>query len=227
MSLVRMILVAAIFLAACSEKPSNLPAINDYQQARSVFWQALYSDGGETLYCQQPFDSRSRSGINIEHVFPMGWVTNSLGCGTRKQCRADSELFNRIEADLHNLYPARADVNYERSAYAFSEVGGENRRFGPDCDFEVDERARRAEPAPATRGEIARAMFYMADRYKADGLVLFKRQARLLLQWHEQDAPSQHERYRNQLIEGLQGNRNPFIDDPEILSKMVARGHFH
>ncbi len=223
----RLLLASSIFITACGDTSGPRPAIKDYETARSVFWQSLYPDGGETLYCQQRFSSGSRSGINIEHIFPMGWVTNSLDCGTRKQCRAKSSLFNRIEADLHNLYPARADVNYQRSAYAFSEIGGETRRFGANCDFEVDERARRAEPPPATRGEVARAMFYMADRYGPDGLMLFKKQAQLLMQWHQMDQPSKHEHERNDLIEQLQGNRNPFIDDPETLEKLVKQGHFH
>lgn len=220
-------IVALVCVVTACERTGMTVPINDYEQARGIFWRSLYSGDGNTLYCQQAFSGRSRAGINIEHVFPMGWVTNSLDCGTRKQCRVRSDLFNRIEADLHNLYPARADVNYQRSAYSFSEISGELRRFGADCDFEVDQRARRAEPSPAVRGEVARAMFYMADRYKSQGLKLFKKQAKLLQRWHQADPPSQHEVYRNDRIEQLQGNRNLFIDKPDSLSKLIEQGHFY
>ena len=39
----------------------------------------------------------------------------------------------------------------------------------------------------------------------------------LLVQWHFADPPDNEERWRNNLIETLQGTRNPFIDNPEVL----------
>ncbi len=142
----------------------------------------------------------------------MGWVTNELDCGTRKQCRKASERFNLIEADLHNLYPSRQDVNDARSAYRFGMLSGESRAFG-DCDFEVNEQRRVVEPRPASRGEIARAMFYMKEQY---GLTIFRRSGELLRQWHRQDPPGKHERWRNDRIEVIQGTRNMFVDEPEL-----------
>ncbi len=201
-------------------------AIVDYSQARSILWQSLYSNGGKTLYCGESFSSQQRNGFNVEHVFPMSWVTNSLDCGTRNQCRDKSKAFNKIEADLHNLYPSRSDVNQARSSFAFGEITGEQREFGKDCDFEVNEQQRTAEPGLAVRGEVARAMFYMAYQYQQYGLKLFSKQQHLLQQWHINDAPSEHERSRNDKIEKLQGNRNPFIDDPAKLDKLIADGYF-
>jgi len=90
----------------------------------------------------------------------------------------------------------------------------------------VNERQRVAEPSTAARGEVARAMFYMAYQYRDYGLILFSKQQRLLQQWHKDDPPSDHERYRNNRIESLQGNRNPFIDEPERLDKLIADGYF-
>jgi len=201
-------------------------AIADYETARPILWNSVYPDGGKTLYCSESFDSHRRKGYNVEHVFPMSWVTNGLNCGKRKQCRARSDVFNRIEADLHNLFPSRSDVNQDRSSFRFGEVSGESRRYGDHCDFEVNQRQRVAEPAPEKRGDVARAMFYMADKYKADGLVLFKRQALLLETWHRADPPSDEEHRRNRVIERLQGNRNSFVDSPETLHQLVDSGHF-
>ena len=213
----------AILLVACG---SQSQPIADYQQARDVFWQSIYPNGGTTLYCGESFAGDYRKGVNVEHVFPMSWVTSALKCGTRKQCRVNSELFNKIEADLHNLYPARSDVNHERSSFPFAEIAGEKRQFGRACDFEVDAGRRVAEPTPAVRGEVARAMFYMADRYRAHGLTLFRKQGEMLLAWHNADPPGETERQRNTLIESLQGNRNEFIDDPLELDRRVARGDY-
>lgn len=203
---------AGAFLLVALTAAAQQERIEDYEQARWLFWNELYSRGGKTLYCGEPFSARHRRGLNIEHIFPMSWVTRELECGTRKQCREKSAPFNLIEADLHNLYPARVDINDARSSFAFAEIAGERREFG-DCDFEVDTRRRKVEPRPASRGEIARAMFYMKEEY---GLTIFPEHGELLRQWHRQDAPSNHEKWRNDVIERIQGTRNMFIDDPGL-----------
>jgi len=197
----------------------------NYEIARKAFWRSLYPGRVNSLYCGEVFNSAQRRGYNVEHVFPMSWATNGLQCGNRKQCRQNSAEFNRIEADLHNLYPARVDINKERSSYRFGIVNGEKRAFGR-CDFEVDYRARAVEPTEAVRGEVARTMFYMAYRYKDQGLVLFDKQASLLIKWHQNDPPNKEEARRNNVIEQLQGNRNPFVDEPERLNKLYHQGYF-
>ena len=173
----------------------------------------MYNEGGHTLYCGKRLGSGYNPGVNIEHVFPMAWVTNALKCGRRKNCRETSERFNQIEADLHNLFPARTEVNDARGAMGFGEIPGE-RRWDGQCDFEVDESRRIVELRPASRGEIARAMFYMQDTY---GLVIFDRLGARLKEWHRQDPVNAHERQRNEAIEMLQGTRNKFIDYPELV----------
>lgn len=217
MSATRILITVMLVLAAAGSfvwSSADQERVPDYEEARRLFWGELYTKGGRTLYCGQNFGAgyEHRKGINIEHVFPMGWVKNELDCGTRKQCRATSERFNRIEADLHNLYPSRVDVNDARSAFRFGEVAGEKRAFG-DCDFESDDRKRVAEPRPASRGEIARSMLYMKEEY---GLTIFRKSGELLLKWHFQDQPSKREKWRNDRIEQIQGTRNMFIDEPGL-----------
>lgn len=185
--------------------------IKDYEEARQLFWSVLYRDGGETLYCGYTFTRNGRRGVNIEHVFPMSWATRTLNCGRRKQCRAENSRFNRLEADLHNLFPARRNINDARGSFRFGTISGEKRQFGK-CDFEVDKRQRVVEPHPSSRGEIARAMFYMRDEY---GLKIFRKLGQTLKRWHLQDPPSPEEKRRNDIIEQLQGTRNDYIDHPE------------
>jgi deoxyribonuclease-1 len=201
-------LVICLLLGCLSTVRAAEPA--GYLAVIPTFWAELYPDGGTSLYCGAPFARYDRK-VNIEHVFPMAWVTHELGCGRRKHCRAVSPLFNRIESDMHNLYPALQRMNKARSTMAYAEIPGEN-RVAPGCDLEIDVRNRRVEPRPAVRGDIARAMLYMAERY---GLEIYPRQKALLLEWHRADPPDAGERRRNAVIERLQGNRNPFIDDPE------------
>ncbi len=181
----------------------------EYLDILSDFWKNLHPDGGETLYCGQAFKPFDRA-VNVEHVFPMAWVTNELLCGERMQCRQGSERFNRIESDMHNLYPSLRIINEARGSYPFGELWGEPRDFGA-CDFEVSTSKRLAEPRPEARGEIARAMFYMHDAYD---LPIFRRQLQMLKDWNREDPPEAAERRRNDIIERLQGSRNRFIDDP-------------
>ena len=188
---------------------SRADTIADYQEARNVFWRQLYTKGGTTLYCGEAFNAGDRGGaVNIEHVFPMSWVTWKLKCGDREQCRKDSPLFNKIEADLHNLFPARKDINKIRRSRAFALINGEQRNFG-QCDFEIDSKKNTVEPRDEVRGDIARAMFYMAEKYD---LEIRRLQYQTLQQWSKQDPVSSEEQRRNRVISALQGNTNPFID---------------
>lgn len=178
-----------------------------YLDTIPVFWRTLYPDGGEGLYCGTAFQAYDRS-YNIEHVYPMAWVARALRCGDRQTCRRNSPRFNRIESDMHNMYPARKDLNKARGSYPFREIRGE-RRVERGCDLEIDHRARAVEPRPAVRGDIARAMLYMADRYD---LTIYQRQRRTLETWHREDPPDEAERRRNQRIAATQGRANHWID---------------
>ncbi|MCP5417279.1 MAG: endonuclease [Chromatiaceae bacterium] len=210
--------IAALIMLALSSSllAAEQQVFRDYFAALPLFWQQVYPDGGNTLYCGQHFAQDQRRDINVEHVYPMAWVMSSLGCRSRDACRRKSPRFNQIESDMHNLFPAREDINRIRGSAPFDIIPGEARRFG-HCDFEFDTRKRRAEPAPAARGEIARAMFHMQESY---GLKIFRRQGEMLQRWNREDPPDQEEQRRNTVIEKLQGTRNRFIDDPEAAAKL-------
>lgn len=203
------VLVATSACAEHTEVPKR-QRIADYKVALDLMWGKLYAEGGETLYCAQGFGRNKGSRINVEHVFPMSWVAWHLKCGKREECRRKNPEFNRIEADLHNLWPSLKDVNKARRSHPFGVIKGEKHHF-KNCDFELDERRRLVEPRPEARGEIARSMFYMASEY---GLEIRDRLGKTLLRWNRDDPVSDEERRRNDVIEKIQGNRNPYIDDP-------------
>lgn len=193
--------------------------ISSYQKSLRLFWRELYATGGKTLYSQQVFGPNKPDWINIEHIFPMAWVVNALKCKDRRDCRHNQRRFNYIESDLHNLYPSRRDLNMLRGSHRFGKVKGELRLFG-SYDFELDKKRRIIEPAPASQGEIARAMFHMSNTYD---LKIFTKQAKTLAYWNKVDQPSKEEKRRNDLIETLQGTRNQFIDDPKKIDKLVKK----
>ncbi|SCA55912.1 DNA-specific endonuclease I [Candidatus Terasakiella magnetica] len=147
--------------------------------------------------------------IEWEHVMPAYWFGHQRQCwqdGGRKACKKDPE-FSKMEADLHNLVPAIGELNGDRSNYRFTMLEGEPRKYGK-CDFEVNFKAKKAEPAPEVRGDIARIYFYMAEQY---GLKLSKQQKKLLKAWDKSDPVSAYEVERNNRIKAVQGNANPYI----------------
>lgn len=148
--------------------------------------------------------------IEWEHVMPAWAFGHQLQCwqdGGRKNCRKNPD-FKQMEADMHNLVPAVGEVNGDRSNYRFGMLEGEKRAYG-SCDVEIDFKARKAEPAPYLRGDIARTYFYMRDTY---GVRLSKQQRRLFEAWAKQDPVDDWELKRNDLIEERQGNRNPYVE---------------
>ena len=214
----RALMSTLLLLYACSGESGSdgQRTFESYFDALPVFWSEIYGAGGSTLYCAQTFGKRKGREINIEHVYPMSWVMKAEHCGDRDRCRDTRPRFNRIEADMHNLYPSRKNINKARGSLPFGEVSGENRRYGK-CDFEVDYRRRLIEPRPASRGNIARAMFYMHDTY---GLKIFNKQGRMLKKWHQADPPDREERRRNDLIAKIQGTRNRFVDQPNLADSL-------
>ena len=120
-----------------------------------------------------------------------------------------------MEADMHNMYPVwNALVTY-RNGFQYGEIQGEEWRFD-DCDIEWQGGV--LEPRSVARGNIARALLYM---YKQYGLKLEPETIRMLVRWNSEDPPSNQEVERNNKIESIQGNRNPFIDDPSMADKLL------
>jgi deoxyribonuclease-1 len=119
-----------------------------------------------------------------------------------------------MESDMHNLYPSWTDLTVYRSGRVFGEVEGEDWRFD-NCDFEW--KAGVLEPRPLSRGNIARSIFYMHTKYN---LPVSDKMLQALRAWNKEDLPSEQERYRNDRIEQIQGQRNPYIDDPDLIEKI-------
>ena len=91
------------------------------------------------------------------------------------------------------------------------------------------------EPRDAVKGDVARALFYMDVRYDGTGgepdLVLVDRSTGsgtalgdlcTLLAWHSGDPVDDGERARNDAIEQIQGNRNLFVDDPDLAVRLFG-----
>jgi len=127
-------------------------------------------------------------------------------------------------SDVHNLKPADASVNVDKSNKDFDN-GGTQHSEATGCYFTDST----WEPRDEVKGDIARIIFYMSTRYEGgEGEIDLEvvdwvntypnaQHGKLsaLLEWNLQDPPDDFERNRNNAIFSFQHNRNPFIDFPE------------
>lgn len=167
------------------------------------------------IYCEEKVtDSMDRIGpgqipnannINTEHSWPQSKFSGSFPRDLQK-------------SDLHHLFPTNSRANSTRSSYNFSNVEpGEGEL--EDCEgsslgFSIYGSSRRYfSPPTSYRGDIARAIFYFSVRYQ---MPIPSIEEMALKEWNKEDPVSEDEISRNKKIYEIQGNRNPFIDYPEL-----------
>ena len=169
--------------------------------------------------------SRLRRARRLERVESRAFVPKSYGVGYE----------GPDYSDLHALYAADWSVNSARSNLFFDNCAGSGCTSPAHSEAEstTAKDSQRFQPPADKRGDLARAMFYMAVRYdgqEADTTDLelsdtpnaaqsLMGMRSTLLQWHLDDPVSAAEMTRNNLIcTNYQGNRNPFVDHPQWAS---------
>jgi endonuclease I len=150
----------------------------------------------------------SCSGLWVrEHVYPRSLGTPNLG-------------FEFAGADAHHLRSIDSDRNGTRS----------NKKFEDDSSNTIDSHTTSNGnwfPGNEWKGDVARMMMYMYVRYPSQCLPInvgvgstsysnFGDMPNVFLEWNAQDPVSQYEINRNNILNTIQGNRNPFIDNPYL-----------
>ncbi len=155
------------------------------------------------IYVEKGIDKKAHvsgsSGWNREHI----WAKSRGNFGTKPGAGTDG----------HHLRASDAKENGNRANLNFADVNGPRTKNGSFY-----------EPPKSAKGDVARAVFYMAVRYgfKVDNSGSDSKEARIgkledLLKWNELDPVDPYEIRRNNIIYGYQNNRNPFIDHPELV----------
>ncbi|WP_130736252.1 endonuclease [Flavobacterium sp. J27] len=138
-------------------------------------------------------------------------------------------------SDAHFITPTDGYVNGIRSNYPHGKVATASRttRNGSKLGSSAISGYSGTvfEPVDAFKGDIARMYFYFATRYqntvanynydmfnKTSNQVFTTPFLNMLLAWHAQDPVSAREIERNNAIYARQGNRNPFIDNPNYVN---------
>jgi endonuclease I len=160
---------------------------------------------------------------NREHVWP-----NSKGFGNQSYT---------AYSDVHHLFASEKGINNTRGNKDFGEVSSSATKdsygnYWTSSYFE---------PRDEVKGDLARALFYMLVRYDGDtcgnctldlelvvgssssysnviGKNGYLGDLAILIKWHYEDPVCDRDRTRNEVVYGIQGNRNPFIDHPEYIA---------
>jgi len=205
-----------------------------YGSGTKKTWDAFYHTDRDTLTNQvldmysnnvRYFDpekpTASVADFDIEHMLPKSWWGGDV---------------NPAYCDLFHLVPGDYSANRSKSNHApgipadstfnnGSFVTGSGAAYGLTRVFC---------PADEYKGDFARAYFYIAACYgdslewieKGEPLVAMTNEGweefrpwlrDLLLTWHRNDPVSQKELDRSIEVNKIQGNRNPFIDYPELV----------
>jgi hypothetical protein len=199
-----------------------------YTTARKAIMGLLYLQGTpgnyfiHDVYCERdytnadfgrqvpaPRQAPDDTVLNVEHTWPQSRFNPRMNRDAQK-------------SDLHHLYPSDSEMNSARGNLWFAEITTPTRKLrcpqnrigfvnGLNDEF--------FEPPAAHRGHIARALFYFSIRYH---IPISQFEEAVLRKWHREYPVDAFEFARNDAVMRIQGNRNPFIDYPQ-LADLISR----
>ncbi|WP_303027044.1 endonuclease [Duncaniella muris] len=163
---------------------------------------------------------------NREHSLPKSWFNDA----------------SPMYSDAFHIYPTDGKVNGQRSNHPYGECANGSSVAAANGVKPLGKLGASTfpgysgtvfEPVDEYKGDFARSYFYMAAAYNDRIASWNATEARamldqnsypvfdawavsLLLKWHRQDPVSQKEIDRNEAVSRYQGNRNPFIDHPDL-----------
>ena len=164
-------------------------------------------------------------GYNREHSFPRSWFGGEV---------------QPMNTDVFHIYPTDIRVNSQRGNNPYGVcANGTRLSYG---NYVAKGKLGNStypgytgtvfEPDDEYKGDLARTYFYMVTCYKnelpywpgssqlnysANGYKAFSTWSiNMLMEWTRLDPVSEKEIKRNDAVYGIQGNRNPFIDHPEL-----------
>ena len=186
-------------------------------------WWDMYSDAVYLIKRGQTGKSSfSANKMQREHSVPKSWWKQN---GSVEYTPAYSDMWNLFPSDgaanqakLNYPLGLTASANFNNGV---TKVGGAQTGYGGGSRYVF-------EPADEYKGDFARAYMYVATVYDDINWVvnyMYQKEAyptlipwarEMLLQWCRQDPVDQKEIDRNNVVEQYQGNRNPFVDFPEL-----------
>ena len=181
-----------------------------------------YSNATNYTWDDRNGNNREGAGWNREHSVPQSWFSKS----------------NPMKSDIVHVLPTDCYVNNRRSSYPFGEVG--NATYTSNNGYSKLGSCKTSgysgtvfEPNDEIKGDIARIYFYMVtcyeDRFtgwtagsatqvfssnKYEGLKTWCMD--MMMRWSKNDPVDAVETARNNAVQEVQGNRNPYVDYPGL-----------
>ncbi|MDA9793407.1 endonuclease [Bacteriovoracaceae bacterium] len=199
------------------EITSTHTPLTSYTTARKYLFGAIHlkqDERGhyvEDVYCAKTIRNNvgemripDHNVINCEHTWPQSRFSSAAPKSIQK-------------SDLHHLYPTDSRANSSRGNSKFGELANPESLSNCGISSKGDiagNGARGFEPPKEHKGNVARALFYFSIRYKIE---IVDYEEMYLRQWNYEDPVDDAEMKRNNIVESVQGNRNPFIDDPSLM----------
>ncbi|HLV70811.1 MAG TPA: endonuclease [Xanthomarina sp.] len=150
---------------------------------------------------------------NREHTFPRsraGYYSieeDEIADGVDVFWATKADSLRHGNSDAHGIRAVDGPENSSRGNQFYGEYTGPTGTLG------------------GFKGDVARGVFYLAVRYNGleivngypEGIVGQFGDLQTLLDWHRNDPPDDFEMNRNNIIYNWQFNRNPFIDQPDLI----------
>lgn len=169
-----------------------------------------------------PSGVSAAAGMNIEHSFAQSWWNDSS---------------RPLRRDIHHLNPSDIKANSAKGSFPMAIVDG-SKKFDNGV-IKVGKSSSRPggtidawEPADEYKGDFARQYMYVVTCYENysnmwtgnsepqldnNTYPVFEEWTyKMLLDWCRKDPVSDKEKKRNEEVYKIQGNRNPFIDYPDL-----------
>ncbi len=159
--------------------------------------ESIYTGALATGYVSRS-DCQTTYNFNTEHTFPQSFFSQ----------------LDPMVSDLHHLFPTDDASNNYRSNNPFGEVVSPTWSSGGSIGT-----TSLFEPRDVQKGATARAMLYFVMRYQNYNNFLTSQEA-VLRTWHQNFPPNQIEKKRNDDINLIQHNRNPFVDYPQFIDRI-------
>jgi chitodextrinase len=154
--------------------------------------------------------------INCEHTIPQSYFGEA----------------DPMVSDIHHLYPSYENWNSTRSNYPFADIVDnvtakwmyldQSLTTIPTSNIDLySEYANSTfEPREDHKGNVARSIFYFYTMYPTQaGDISLIGDINMFYEWHLADPVDALELERNSQVETYQGNRNPYIDYPEVIAR--------
>ncbi len=202
----------------------------------NVIWD-IYSTNSDSTdpYQYTPISSQcgnykgEGSCYNREHSVPLSWFSGSTST-------------NGTATDYNFIFPTDGYANGKRANYPYGEVlkasfiSRNGSKLGQSAVAGINGTV--FEPRDEFKGDVARAFLYFVTMYQdnipnwavnPDAAQSFDTTTfpsvklpflQLMIKWHNQDPVSQKEIDRNNGTYSFQHNRNPFIDSPQLVSRI-------